>query len=90
NEAIRLKQDFVDAYNNRGSIYFKLGLYQLAINDYNKAIHLNRHYAEAYNNRAFVFIHQGKKELGCLDAKKACNLGNCRILEGAQVRGLCL
>ena len=89
NEAIRLKQDYVDAYNNRGGIYFKLGQYQLAINDYNEAIRLKRDYADAYNNRAFVYLYQGKKEPGCYDAQKACELGNCRILEGAKVRGLC-
>ncbi len=89
NEAIRLKHDYADAYNNRGGTYFKLGQYQQAIDDYNEAIRLKPDYADVYNNRAFVYLHQGKKESGCIDAQKACKLGNCRILEGAKIRGLC-
>ena len=89
NEAIRLKRDYAETYNERGGAYFNLGQYQRAINDYNNAIRLKQDYAEVYNNRAFVYIHQGKKDIGCADARKACELGNCRILEGAKVRGLC-
>jgi len=89
NEAIRLKPDYADAYNNRGGTYFRIGQYQTAINDYNEAIRLKPDYADAYNNRAFVYLEQGAKEVGCSDARKACGLGNCRILKGAQVRGLC-
>jgi Tfp pilus assembly protein PilF len=89
NEAIRLKQDYAEAYNERGGAYFNFGQYQGAINDYNDAIRIKHDYAEAYNNRAFVFIHQGKTELGCGDAQQACALGNCKILEGAKIRGFC-
>jgi tetratricopeptide (TPR) repeat protein len=88
-EAIRLKPDDAEAYNNRGGVYFKLGEYQNAIADYSKAIHLKPDYAEAYNNRAFIYLNQGRKNPGCSDARKACQSGNCRILEGAKVRGLC-
>ncbi|MCE5213035.1 MAG: tetratricopeptide repeat protein [Deltaproteobacteria bacterium] len=88
-ETIRLKSDSVHAHNNRGGVYFKLGQYQNALKDYNEAIRLQQDYAEAYNNRAFVYLNQGQKELGCHDAQKACLLGNCRISEGAKVRGLC-
>ena len=89
NEAIRLKQDYADAYNERGGAYLKLGQYQSSIKDYDEAIRLKQDYADAYNNRAFVYLNQGGKELGCGDAQKGCELGNCRILEGAKVRGLC-
>ncbi len=89
NEAIRLKPDFAEAYNERGSAYLKLGQYQRSIKDYDEAIRLKQDYADAYNNRAFVYLNQEKKELGCGDAQKGCELGNCRILEGAKVRGFC-
>ncbi len=89
NEAIRLKQDYADAYRYRGTAYFNLGQYQSAIEDYDEAIRLKQNYADAYNDRAFVYLNQGKKELGCHDAQKGCELGNCRILEGAKVRGFC-
>jgi tetratricopeptide (TPR) repeat protein len=89
NEAIRLKQDYADAYNERGGAYLKLGQYQLSIKDYDEAIRLKQDYADAYNNRAFVYFNQEKKELGCGDAQKGCELGNCKILEGAKIRGYC-
>ena len=89
NEAIRLKQDYAEAYNERGGTYFNIGQHQRAINDYKEAIRLKQDYAEAYNNRAFVYINQGREEIGCNDAKKACELGNCRILDGARIRVLC-
>lgn len=87
-KAILLKRD-ADIYNYRGSSYFNLGQYQKAINDYNDAISIKQDHADAYNNRAFVYLHLGRKEMGCADARTACNLGSCRILDGAHMRGLC-
>ncbi len=89
NKAITLKPNYADAYNNRGTDYVKLGQYQRAIENYNEAIRLKPDNADAYNNRGFVYLNQGKKEFGCYDAQKGCELGNCRILEGAKVRGFC-
>ncbi len=89
NKALSLKDDYVDAYNNRGSTYMMLGRQQEALVDFNQAIRLNDAYADAYNNRGIIFINQGDNERGCLDAKKACALGNCRVLEIANAKGLC-
>jgi Flp pilus assembly protein TadD len=90
NNAIRLKIDDADAYNNRGTIYTKFGQYQLAIEDFNNAIRLKPDDADTYFNRGFVYFHQGNNISGCEDAKKACDLGNCKILETAKGKGLCL
>jgi Flp pilus assembly protein TadD len=89
NKAINLKPDNPDAYNNRGTIYTKLGQYQLAIEDFNNAIRLNPDDADTYFNRGFVYFNQGNIISGCEDAKKACELGNCKILEIAKTKGLC-
>ncbi|MBN1364055.1 MAG: tetratricopeptide repeat protein [Syntrophaceae bacterium] len=89
NEAIMLNSKSAKAYNNRAAAHFMLGQYQRAINDYTEAIRLKQDYAEAYNNRGYIYLNQGKEELGCIDAHKACELGNCRILEVAKIRGLC-
>jgi tetratricopeptide (TPR) repeat protein len=89
NEAIRLKPDFAIAYNNRGTAYNELGQYKLAIDDFNKAISLDENYADAYSNRASVYFNQGNKKLSCYDAQKACDLGHCKVLEIAKVKGLC-
>jgi tetratricopeptide (TPR) repeat protein len=74
NNAIKLKQDFVDAYNNRGIAYASLGQYQQAIEDYNKAIRLQPDFAVAYNNRGVAYdsLHQYQQAIE--DYNKAIRL----------------
>jgi hypothetical protein len=59
------------------------------IEDFNKAIQLKPDYANAYNNRGIVYLNQGDNISGCLDARKACELGNCKLLEAVNTKGLC-
>jgi tetratricopeptide (TPR) repeat protein len=89
NKALLLKPDNVEAYGNRGAIYAKFGQYQPAIQDLNKAIQLKPDYTPAYNNRANVYFNQGNNKLGCCDTRKACELGNCKLLDAANTKGLC-
>ena len=60
NNAIRLKPDYMFAFINRGTVYYKLGLYQQATYDYNQVIRLNPYYAEAYNNRGLAYGKLGQ------------------------------
>ena len=89
NEAIRLKPDYANAYNNRGSAYSRLGQYQLAIEDYNEAIRIKPDYTLVYKNRALSYFKQGSNELGCRDAQKACAGGDCKLLTDSRVKGSC-
>ena len=50
-DAIRLKADYAEAYNNRGAARNELGQYAAAIADYDKAIRLKSNYPAAYYNR---------------------------------------
>ena len=50
-EAIRLKPDYVEAFNNRGNARRDKGDLEGALQDYNEAIRLKPDYAEAFNNR---------------------------------------
>jgi protein O-mannosyl-transferase len=88
-QAIRFNRHFAEAYHNRGSAYVNLKQYSLAIENYTEAIYLKQNYTDAYCNRAIIYLNQGNKELGCRDARKACELGNCRVLKGANVKGFC-
>ena len=64
NEAIRLKSDYAEAYNNRGAAKVALGQQEDAIADYNKAIRLKPDLAGIYYNRG-----QEKGKLGqCAEA----------------------
>ena len=59
-EALALKTDFADAYNNMGNALKDQGMLDEAIEEYNKALSLNPDYAEAYYNMGVAFIGQGK------------------------------
>jgi tetratricopeptide (TPR) repeat protein len=87
--AIKIKPDFADAYNNRGNAYAGLGNFKQAIEDYGRTIEIKPDLAEAYNNRGFFYLTHGDKISGCYDARKACELGNCKLLEAVNTRGLC-
>ena len=90
NKVIMLKSNYIKAYNNRGLAYAEIGQYQRAIEDFNKATSLKENYADAYNNKAAIYLSQGNKDRGCYEAQKACKLGNCKTIEIAKVKGLCL
>ena len=88
-KAIKIKPDFADAYNNRGNAYKSVGNYKQAIDDYSKAIEIKPDLVAAYINRGVVYINQNDNISSCHDARKACELGNCKLLEAANTRGLC-
>ena len=50
-EAIRLRPDYPEAYNNRGNAKQDLGRHGVAIADFDEAIRLRPDLPEAYNNR---------------------------------------
>ena len=87
--AIEIRPGYADAYNNRGNAYNGLGNYRQAIEDYGKAIEIKPGHVAAYNNRGYFSLKQGDNISGCRDARKACELGNCKLLEAANTRGLC-
>jgi Tfp pilus assembly protein PilF len=86
---IEIKPGYADAYNNRGDAYKGLGNYRQAVEDYGRAIEIKPDSVAAYNNRALVYLNQGDNISGCRDARKACELGNYKLLETANTRGLC-
>jgi tetratricopeptide (TPR) repeat protein len=55
-KAIRLKPDFVFAYNIRGFAYYNLTQYEAAIADFTQAIALDPNDAKAYNNRGNAYL----------------------------------
>jgi len=88
-QAVQIKPDQADAYNNRGIVYLKIGQFQLAIKDFNKAAILQPNNPDIYTNRANFYLNHGDIESGCKNAKKACELGNCKTLEWASSKELC-
>lgn len=89
NNAIKLQPDYAQAYYNRGTAYYGLGLYKRAIKDYSETIRLKPKDIDAYYNRGNAYFFLGNNKLGCLDAKKACELGDCKLLEANSGRKNC-
>jgi tetratricopeptide (TPR) repeat protein len=74
NEAIRLKPDDADAFNNRGNARSDQGDLAGAIKDYNKAIRLKPDYADAFTNRGVARNVQGDLAGAIKDYNKAIRL----------------
>jgi tetratricopeptide (TPR) repeat protein len=61
NEALSLKSDYADAYNNIGIILAAQGKLSDGIHAYKKAIENNPDFAAAYNNMGQAMVAQGKQ-----------------------------
>ena len=60
-EAIRLKSDYLEAYDNRSSAYRRIGMYPEAIEDCNVALSLpNPHQDKTYFHLGMAQLHQHK------------------------------
>ena len=66
-QAITLKPDFAEAYNNRGLAYALQGAYGRAIEDFSQAIKLNPGDALAYYNRGYAYVQKGDYDQALLD-----------------------
>ena len=73
-EAIKLKPDFVNAYNNRGLAYAEKSDFGAAIEDYSKAIDLDPELTEVYNNRGVAYHHTGDFGAAISDFNKSIDL----------------
>ncbi|MBQ2604380.1 MAG: tetratricopeptide repeat protein [Clostridia bacterium] len=54
-KAIELKQDFSEAFYNRGNTYSEMKQYDKALEDYSKAIELKQDFSEAFCNRGNTY-----------------------------------
>jgi tetratricopeptide (TPR) repeat protein len=74
NKSIRLNSAYANTYNNRGSVYIKLGQYQQALNDFSEAITLSPNHANAYHNRGINYVRLNQYQLAINDFNKAISL----------------
>ena len=73
-EAIRLKPDYADAFNNRGIARRDKGDVEGALQDYNEAIRLKPDYADAFNNRGNARSAKGDLDGALQDYNEAIRL----------------
>ena len=73
-QAIELKPDYYQAYNNRGVAKMETGDNDGALKDYNKVVELKPDYYKVYNNRGNVKKANGDYEEALADYNKAIEL----------------
>ena len=73
-QAIRLKPDLVEAYNNRGNAKGALGRHEAAIADHDEAIRLKPDLAVAYSNRGAAKAALGRHDDAVADYDEAIRL----------------
>ena len=86
NNAIGLRPDYADAYNDRGVLKGALGQYENAIADLNQAIQLDPGSAEPYVNRGMAKDALGRHEDAIADFDQALSL-NPDLAEAYNNRG---
>ena len=74
NEAIRLKLDYAEAFNNRGCARGAKGDLGGALPDYNEAIRLKPDFAEAFQNRGIARYDRGDQDGALQDFNQAIRL----------------
>ena len=72
-EALELKPDYAEVYDNRGTCYADLGQHERAIEDFDKAIALNPNFL-VYNNRGCSYFNLEQYEQATQDLDKAIQL----------------
>jgi Tfp pilus assembly protein PilF len=73
-EAIRLRPDFKEAYNNLGLALKKKGDLEQAIGAYEEAVRIDGEYAEALSNLGMALIAQGRLAEAAGKLRKAADL----------------
>ncbi|MDE0087886.1 MAG: tetratricopeptide repeat protein [Candidatus Poribacteria bacterium] len=73
-QAIRLKPDYISAYNNRGIARDMLKQHAAAISDYDVVIRLKPDYLTAYNNRGIAKAQLGQYENAIKDYDKVIEI----------------
>jgi tetratricopeptide (TPR) repeat protein len=73
-QAIIMRPDYAEAYNNRGYAYYWQGQYPNAIADYDRAIALRPTYPYAYNNRGAAYMASGDSDHAIPDFDRAIQL----------------
>jgi Tfp pilus assembly protein PilF len=82
----QLLPQYVDAYNNRGSLYQSLRKYNLAIADFTQAIQLDPSQVMYIRNRAISYTSARRYELAIADYRAALKL-NLDVATRSQIEG---
>jgi len=75
NDVIRKEPGVSFAYNNRGLVYDEMGLYDKAMDDYDRSVTLEPDFFRPYNNRGVILLKKGLPDeaIGDFDRSIALN-----------------
>ncbi|OPH10107.1 tetratricopeptide repeat protein [Cylindrospermopsis raciborskii] len=92
NQAIALNINYVDAYYQRGKIYFNRGIYEAAVDDFSMVIKTQPNYGDAYYYRGNCWLIMGNKQTASGDFKKAADIywQDGRLAEYKQTQAMIL
>jgi tetratricopeptide (TPR) repeat protein len=62
------------AYNNRGMVFYKAGMFDRALADFDQAIGMDPEYAKAYYNRGSTYDTMGQLDKAIVDYRKTISL----------------
>ncbi|OPY75094.1 MAG: TPR repeat-containing protein YrrB [Syntrophorhabdus sp. PtaU1.Bin058] len=86
--AIEKDPEFIDAYYNRGIMYYFLKEYEKAIGDLNKVIEKRPDHVMAYASRGSVYDKIGDQQKALSDFRKAAQLGDKDVQEYLRFKGI--
>ena len=72
---ISLRPDLVNAYIQRGTLYYKQNKKDLALADFNQALTIDSKNAQTYLKRGNIYFDKGAFDLALIDFEKATDLG---------------
>jgi tetratricopeptide (TPR) repeat protein len=73
-DAIHIRADFAEAFNNRGNAYDDKLQHDRAMQDYSEAIRLRPDFAEAFNNRGNAYAEEGEQARAIKDYDQAISI----------------
>ena len=73
-QALKIKPDYAEAYNNMGTSLNEKGDLEVAIESYKQALKIKPDYVEAYINLGMTFIEVGNRDNAFLNLKKSHEL----------------
>ncbi|MEN9217198.1 MAG: tetratricopeptide repeat protein [Gloeomargarita sp. HHBFW_bins_162] len=74
NQVIKLRPDYLPAYEQRGIAYLKLGEYKAAVMDLTKVLEGNRDNPVILRHRAIAYFGMGKPDEGAADLCRAAEI----------------
>jgi len=72
--AITIKPDYAEAYNNLGATLQELGRLDMAVKNYEEALSIKPDYAEAYNNLGNICRENGQQDMAFKNYEKALTI----------------